>query len=149
LELEPGARIVQSWQATDFPHGAGASRVTVTLSAQHDGKTLLVLAHAELPDGTAKGYEDGWKKFYFEPMHRYFTHKLISEAYAEAKKPAKAKAKPKRKLVAKAKKVVAKVKAKAKRARRVVKAIAKKASGAKKAAKKTAKKARRAVRKKR
>ncbi|MCC6808206.1 MAG: SRPBCC domain-containing protein [Deltaproteobacteria bacterium] len=125
LEIEPYSRIVQSWRTTDFPVDAGPSQIVVTFTQLHDGQTVLRIVQTALPAGTGASYSDGWKKFYFAPMHKYFRRAVASAAYGEPtkkkapkKKAVKAKAKPKKTAAkAKPKKVAAKKKPK-KKARR-------------------------------
>jgi uncharacterized protein YndB with AHSA1/START domain len=147
LELVPGKRIVQSWHAGDFPEGAPHSRLVVSF-AREGKETRVTIDHAELPEGMAAGFLDGWEKFYFTPMRSYFG----TPAAAEGEKPAAKKAakkpaakKPAAKKVAGgpvAKKPVAKKPATKKAAKKPVakKPVAKKAAK-KPAAKKPAKKA--------
>ncbi len=71
LELEPDRRIVQSWRSTDFPDGAGDSRLEIMLE-KTGGGTELTLIHSEIPDGQGGDYEQGWKYYYFKPMIDYF-----------------------------------------------------------------------------
>jgi len=71
LELEPYKKIVQSWRATDFPSDSPDSRLEILFEDTKDG-LLLTLNHTEIPEGQSKEYEDGWIKFYFEPMNDYF-----------------------------------------------------------------------------
>jgi Activator of Hsp90 ATPase homolog 1-like protein len=97
LELEPGARILQSWRSTEFPDGAPDSILEVLLFEDRGG-TRLVLRHSDLPEGQGAQYREGWVEHYFEPMKRYFRKKQA---------PAKAKAKATRKPAAKKKKAKA------------------------------------------
>lgn len=71
LELEPGARIIQSWRTTDFPAGAPDSRLDLRFEASGSG-TLLTLRHTEIPAGQGEDYRQGWLEYYFEPMKKYF-----------------------------------------------------------------------------
>jgi activator of HSP90 ATPase len=34
--------------------------------------TKVTIKHSEIPEGQGKDFKDGWKKFYFEPMKKYF-----------------------------------------------------------------------------
>ena len=72
LELEPGARIVQSWRSTDFSKDDADSRLEVILAAARGG-TKVTLKHTDLPPGSAAEYRKGWRDFYFQPMKDYFT----------------------------------------------------------------------------
>lgn len=71
LELEPGARIVQSWRSTDFAEDAPDSRLEVLLVPSKTG-TRVTLKHSELPAGSSAEYRKGWIDFYFKPMKEYF-----------------------------------------------------------------------------
>ncbi len=71
LELEPHRRIVQAWRTTDFPDGAADSQLEMLLE-EVPGGTRLTLNHANIPDGQADSYKQGWIEFYFEPMKAHF-----------------------------------------------------------------------------
>jgi activator of HSP90 ATPase len=71
-ELEPGARIVQSWRTTDFASEAPDSRLEVTFTAVREG-TRVTVKHSGLPPGSSAEYRRGWIDFYFKPMKAYFT----------------------------------------------------------------------------
>jgi uncharacterized protein YndB with AHSA1/START domain len=71
LELEPGRRIVQSWRTSDFPLGAGDSRLEVHLLDVPGGCEVTII-HTEIPEGQGAQYESGWRAHYFEPMQKYF-----------------------------------------------------------------------------
>lgn len=71
LELQPNKKIVQTWRTTEFPAGSEDSKLEVTLE-NIDRGTKLTLAHSNIPDGQADSYKDGWRKFYFKPMKKYF-----------------------------------------------------------------------------
>jgi activator of HSP90 ATPase len=71
LELEPSARIVQSWRTSDFEDGDADSRIEVLLALAAGG-TELWIRHSDVP-GDQLGYENGgWRDNYFEPMKAYF-----------------------------------------------------------------------------
>lgn len=95
LELEEGARILQSWRTTEFPEDAPDSRLELLLH-EDPGGTRLVLRHSEIPEGQGASYEEGWVEHYFEPMTEYFGKaKAPAKTQAKTKAPAKAKAKKK------------------------------------------------------
>jgi uncharacterized protein YndB with AHSA1/START domain len=71
LEMDPPARIVQSWRSTDFAEDAPDSRLEVILSPARGG-TRVTLKHSELPKGSTAEYRKGWVDFYFKPMKAYF-----------------------------------------------------------------------------
>lgn len=75
LELEPGRRIVQSWRSSDFPLGAGDSRLEVHLldvALDPDGGCEVTIIHTEIPEGQGAKYEGGWRDHYLDPMRKYF-----------------------------------------------------------------------------
>lgn len=115
LALEPGRRIVQSWRTSDFPLGAGDSRLEVHLLDVPEGCEIAII-HTEIPEGQGARYESGWDDHYFVPMAKYFG-KPKPKAKAKPKKAAK----PKKKAAPKKSRKAAKKKAskpKAKRRRR-------------------------------
>jgi len=77
LELVPNKRILQSWRSTEFPNNHLDSYLLVKLE-EVGGGTKLTLIHSEIPEGQSKSYKDGWKKFYFAPMKKYF-HKDLNQ----------------------------------------------------------------------
>jgi uncharacterized protein YndB with AHSA1/START domain len=87
LSLEPGRRIVQAWRTKDFPDGAPDSRLEIELSSSGAG-TLIRLRHTEIPDGQGSDYEDGWRKYYFDPMRKYFGGAPPSTGFETARTPA-------------------------------------------------------------
>lgn len=106
LALEPGRRIVQSWRSSDFPLGAGDSRLEVHLLDVPAGCEVTII-HTEIPEGQGAQYESGWRDHYVEPMRKYFG------------KPAKKSAKPKKKAAPKkVKKLASKKPASKKKAKR-------------------------------
>ena len=113
LELEPGRRIVQSWRSSDFPLGAGDSRLEVHLLDVPDGCVITII-HTEIPEGQGAQYESGWVDRYIEPMTKYFGKPPKAKKKAAPKKPKKA---PKKKVAAK-KKAAAKKKVAKKAAKR-------------------------------
>ena len=71
VALEPGRRVVQRWRTAEFPPDAPDSLLELTLEAVPGG-TRVTLVHTEIPDGQAARYDEGWVKFYFEPMRAFF-----------------------------------------------------------------------------
>ena len=71
LELEPGKRILQRWRTTDFSEDDEDSIVEILLEEAGDG-TRLTIIHSNLPEDGMQ-YQDGWVKWYFTPMKRYFS----------------------------------------------------------------------------
>ncbi len=74
--LDPGRLIVQRWRTSEFPDGAGDSRVEIVLRAVQDGCELTLL-HTEIPEGQGERYKAGWVDNYFEPLRE------LLEAVAE------------------------------------------------------------------
>jgi len=72
LELEPYARIVQSWRTTQFTDDDPDSQIEVTFESD-EGGTLLRIRHSRVPSEQL-GYENGgWQKSYLDPMRNYFS----------------------------------------------------------------------------
>jgi activator of HSP90 ATPase len=73
LELKPGRRIVQRWQAEedDWPDGH-LSKVTFELIPENSG-TRLEFKHEEIPDGMEERFVSGWEEFYWVPLEEYFS----------------------------------------------------------------------------
>jgi activator of HSP90 ATPase len=71
LELDPYKRIVLSWRTTDFPKDHEDSRLEVLFDDTKEGLEMT-LKQTDIPQGQAKDYEEGWHKYYFEPMKKYF-----------------------------------------------------------------------------
>lgn len=70
VELVPGKKIVQKWQAEDWPEGH-YSTLTIELFPEKDG-TKLVLTQVDVPDDKADEIDDGWHSYYWKPMREYF-----------------------------------------------------------------------------
>jgi activator of HSP90 ATPase len=71
LELEEGARILQSWRTTDFKEGEADSLLELSFEPKGEG-TIMTLRHSGLPEGSSGDYQQGWLEYYFEPMKAYF-----------------------------------------------------------------------------
>ena len=72
LNMEPHRRIVQAWRTSEFPEGDPDSRVEIQL-VERTGGTKITLIHTDIPNGQEESYKQGWKDFYFTPMHVYFS----------------------------------------------------------------------------
>ena len=72
VELVPFSRIVQTWRTSQFPENCPDSIVTIELSPIATG-TRLTLTHRGVPDGQTTYEKSGWREFYFEPMHAFFS----------------------------------------------------------------------------
>jgi len=70
-EIELGRRIIQNWRTTEFSDKEPDSVLVITFEPEGAG-TRLTLQHSQIPDGTADGYEAGWRDYYFEPMKKYY-----------------------------------------------------------------------------
>ena len=103
LELEPGRRIVQSWRSSDFPLGAGDSRLEVHLldvPSDQGGGCEVTIIHTEIPEGQGAQYEAGWRDHYLEPMLKYFGKPKSKPKNKVAAKKKAAKAKAQKKMAA-------------------------------------------------
>jgi hypothetical protein len=120
LVLEKGKRIVQAWRTTEFPSASPDSTVEIRLSKVAKG-TKISLLQSDIPDGQSDQYAEGWLKFYFDPMTRYFKVEKKDTATKAPKARAASKKKTKKAPAAKkakkkaAKKAPAKTKKKAKK----------------------------------
>jgi uncharacterized protein YndB with AHSA1/START domain len=72
LALEPGRSLTMAWRTSQFPAGAPAARIEVTLSATPSGGTALRLRQWDTPPDQVDGYRDGWEEHYFAPMRAHF-----------------------------------------------------------------------------
>lgn len=82
VELEPGRRIVQRWRSSDFPSDAGDSILEVRLEPIYGG-TRVAFVHSDIPEGQAAQLEEGWRKYYLEPMDRYFASTSMAAEVGE------------------------------------------------------------------
>jgi activator of HSP90 ATPase len=76
LELDPYRRIVQTWRTTEFPSNAPDSHLEILFEDNKDG-TKLILNHTQLPEDQVDEYIQGWKDYYFKPMHNYYLEKKV------------------------------------------------------------------------
>ena len=74
LELEPYARILQSWRSTEFSPENPDSILEILFAPDKKG-TKLTLIHSNIPKSQGKQYKQGWLDFYFKPMQEYFQKK--------------------------------------------------------------------------
>jgi uncharacterized protein YndB with AHSA1/START domain len=72
LELQPYARIVQTWRTGEFSEEDTDSKIELTLE-EAEGGMKLTLFHGNIPEGQAESYEAGWEESYFAPMREYFS----------------------------------------------------------------------------
>jgi activator of HSP90 ATPase len=73
-ELVPGKRIVQDWSTTEWPEGAPASRLELTLKRVDKGTELRML-HSNVPASQAASYRQGWIDYYWDPLKAYFAER--------------------------------------------------------------------------
>ena len=73
IELEPNARILQSWRTTEFKDTDEDSQLEILIEATGGGSRVNII-HSLLPDHGMK-YKQGWVDAYFLPMEEYF-HRL-------------------------------------------------------------------------
>jgi activator of HSP90 ATPase len=71
LDLERGRLIVQEWSTSEWPKGAGPSRLEIALRPAKGG-TELTMTQTDVPSSQADSYRQGWIDYYWEPMQRYF-----------------------------------------------------------------------------
>ncbi|MGK2942821.1 MAG: SRPBCC domain-containing protein [Immundisolibacter sp.] len=71
VALDPGRRIVQTWQTRHFSPDDADSSIEITLEPDADS-TLLTPHHSKVPAGQTSYQESGWRQHYFEPMQRRF-----------------------------------------------------------------------------
>jgi activator of HSP90 ATPase len=71
LELDPGKRILQEWQTSDWPEGSPPSLLEWTFE-EKDGGTEVTLVHSGVPAAQAESYRQGWIDYYWTPMKEYF-----------------------------------------------------------------------------
>lgn len=110
LELERGARILQSWRTTEFPAEAPDSLLEILFEETPEG-THVTVVHTRIPAGQGEGYAGGWSDHYFEPMKKHFKgrakKKSAMKTTAAGRPAAKLKAKKKKVVKKAAKKKVA------------------------------------------
>jgi activator of HSP90 ATPase len=70
--LVKGKTIVQDWRTTEWPEGAGDSRLEITL-LKVKGGTEIHMVHSNVPAGQARAYRQGWVDYYWKPLKAYFS----------------------------------------------------------------------------
>jgi uncharacterized protein YndB with AHSA1/START domain len=70
LRLVPGKRIVQAWRGSDWDKGLW-SKATFVFKAVKGG-SVLSFSHSGVPADFAAQIRDGWKRYYWTRMQRYF-----------------------------------------------------------------------------
>ena len=70
VELILAKRIVQAWQAKNWPKGT-YSLVTFALAKAPGGKTTLTFTQIGVPASDYKDMSDGWKTYYWKPLKAY------------------------------------------------------------------------------
>jgi activator of HSP90 ATPase len=79
LEFEPGKRLVQQWQTTDWPEGYPPSRFELTFREVPEG-TEVTMVHVNVPEEQEEELADGWNEFYWKPLRRYFKKQKEKES---------------------------------------------------------------------
>lgn len=74
IELEPDARIVQTWSASDWPEGS-VSTISITLISVAAG-CRITFVHSGLPAEHADSIKQGWIDFLMVPHERNVEKKL-------------------------------------------------------------------------
>lgn len=93
VELEPGRRIVQRWRSNEFPADSPDSRLEVLLEPTESG-TRVTLLHSDIPEGQGPRLEEGWQRYYLDPMSNYFGEAEAAIADAEEAEPEPERAAP-------------------------------------------------------
>jgi activator of HSP90 ATPase len=71
LELDPGKRMLQEWQTSEWPEGAPPSHLEWTF-VEKDGGTEVTMVHSLVPASQSESYKQGWIDYYWTPMKAYF-----------------------------------------------------------------------------
>ncbi len=71
LEFEPGKRLVQEWQTTDWPEGYPPSRFELSFKKVPEG-TEITMVHSSIPAVQKEELAEGWEEFYWQPLKAYF-----------------------------------------------------------------------------
>jgi uncharacterized protein YndB with AHSA1/START domain len=71
IKLEPGRRIEHEWTTTEWPAGYPPSIVELTLRPKGNG-TELKMVHSKVPAEQVEYYAEGWEKYYWVPLKKYF-----------------------------------------------------------------------------
>ncbi len=72
VELEPGAKIVQTWRANqdNWPDGH-FSKLTFEMK-KVEGETEFVIDQEDIPDDDFDNVKNGWKDYYLLPLKKLF-----------------------------------------------------------------------------
>ena len=70
LELLPNKRIVQSWRAAEDTWPEGHLSTAVFILDEDGDETLLHFVHAGVPEQAYDGINEGWKKYYWDPIKK-------------------------------------------------------------------------------
>ncbi len=79
LEFEPGKRLVQEWQTTEWPEGYPPSRFELTFKEVPEG-TEISMVHSNIPKQQKEELAEGWIDFYWNPLKEYFQKENKSKA---------------------------------------------------------------------
>lgn len=80
-QLVPGKKIVQEWQAADWPAGA-TSTATFELKKTKEG-TLLLFTQTGVPSRFRQEISDGWYEHYWDKMKAALQQKKITRGSRE------------------------------------------------------------------
>lgn len=111
IDLTKNKRIVQQWKTRDFKKEDLPSLVTINFEEDEKGHTKVSIVHSEIPEGQGKGYREGWKENYLNPMKEYFKEAMTKAAPKQAVARKAKKAATAKKAAPKAKKSAASKKA--------------------------------------
>ena len=81
LKLVKDQLIVQTWRAVDWD--AKDPDSILILHFEPKGKNIILnVAHVNVPDKQAKGIDQGWHDYYWEPWKQYLAGKPIAKPKA-------------------------------------------------------------------
>jgi activator of HSP90 ATPase len=72
VALVPGKKIVQTWQASDWPKDA-VSKVTFSFKPTENGSELEMV-HEDIPKEFENDIAQGWKDYYWKPLKAYIAN---------------------------------------------------------------------------
>lgn len=71
IRLVKGKLIIQEWETDQWPKGHKASTLKFTLKKKGKG-TELTMMQTDVPAEQLDDYADGWKKYYWAKMKKFF-----------------------------------------------------------------------------
>lgn len=72
LILVPNEKIVQEWRSDEETWPTDHFSKVTFLFIESKGGTEMMFTQTEVPQDSHKKVKDGWKKYYWEPMKKYF-----------------------------------------------------------------------------